>query len=200
VTCNSVKRGTFSTFLAVDVDGNVIEATADEILAEQTDSTIYNFDGELTGDRTLDGTDSNSLTFDNLTEMDVNAIDINSRASSTNTISGDTTAISGITSVSITGLRVETNAFEDIVSTAVDSNQIIGANTIITGSTDVTIDGGEIDVNSTTGDITLNSSTNNVDITSDSTLILGELQLSSYGDTSLTGTFSTFLAVDVDGC
>ncbi len=51
--------GTFTTFLAVDVDGNVIEVTAEQILATETDSVIYRHDGTLTSDRymTMDGND-----------------------------------------------------------------------------------------------------------------------------------------------
>jgi len=47
--------------MAVDVDGNVIEATADQILSEQEDSTIYTHDGVLTDQRfmTMDGNDLN---------------------------------------------------------------------------------------------------------------------------------------------
>jgi len=126
--------GTFSTFLAADIDGNIIEVTADQILAEQTDSTIYNNNGVLTGSRNLDG-DGNDLSF-----TDVGSL-VDSSATSLSTTTGTNT-------VESTGGEVE-----------------------IEGSTDVTI---------TSGD--------NVDITSDSTLVSGELQLSSYGDTSLTGT------------
>ena len=47
--------GDVATILAVDPDGNIIETTIEEILAEQIDSTIYNSSGTLISDRTLDG-------------------------------------------------------------------------------------------------------------------------------------------------
>ena len=129
--------GDFTTFLAVDTDGNVIEVTADQILAEQTDSTIYNFDGVLTGDRNLDGAD-NDLSF---------------------------TGVGSLVDSSATSLSTTT-----------------GSNTI----------------ESTGGEVVI-SATDNVDITSDSTLVGGELRFSNYGDTSQVGDFTTFLAVDEDG-
>ncbi len=46
-------KGTVTTILAVDTDGNVIETTASEILGTETDSTIYTHNGTLTGERTM---------------------------------------------------------------------------------------------------------------------------------------------------
>ena len=67
-------NGTVSTILAVDADGNVIEIGIPDILSTDIDSTIYNSDGDLTGDRVLDGTVSEyDLTYDNIGTFDINA-------------------------------------------------------------------------------------------------------------------------------
>jgi hypothetical protein len=160
----------FERILVVDAAGNVLETTADDILGSQVDSTIYNNDGVLTGDRTLIGSGTNSLTFDQLTTMTVIAGDINSNATNTNSMTGTNTNIGGTTEVTING-----------------------------GDVDVT--GNTIDLASTAGDITINSTlSSNVEITSDSTTVVGELAFDNYGDsTYVTTDFATFLAVDDDG-
>ncbi len=71
---DSSQVGTVSTILAVDGDGKVIEIGIPDILSSDVDSTIYNNDGDLTGDRVLDGTVSQyDLTYDNLGTFDINA-------------------------------------------------------------------------------------------------------------------------------
>jgi hypothetical protein len=77
-------RGTLTTILGVDSLGNVIELTASEILAFDLDSTIYNSNGSLTGDRVLDG-DNFDMTF-----TDINAL-VDSSVTSLSTTTGTNT-------------------------------------------------------------------------------------------------------------
>ena len=135
----------FTTILVVDENGNIRETTADNILGAQIDSTIYNSDGVLTGNRNLDGS-GNDLSF---------------------------TGVGNLVDSSATSLSTTT-----------------GTNTVESSGSDVVLDASN-EVTITSGD--------NVDITSDSTLVSGELRFSNYGDTLQTGAFTTFLAVDAEG-
>ena len=245
--------GDFTTFLAVDTDGNVIEVTADQILAEQTDSTIYNFDGVLTGDRNLDGAD-NDLSFTGVGSLVDSSATSLSTTTGSNTIesTGGEVVISATDNVDITsdstlvggelrfsnyGDTSQVGDFTTFLAVDEDGNVIeVTADQILSEQTDSTIynfdgvltgdrnlDGADNDLSftgvgslvdssatslsTTTGSNTIESTggevvisaTDNVDITSDSTLVGGELRFSNYGDTSQVGDFTTFLAVDEDG-
>jgi len=89
----------------------VIEATADQILSEQTDSTIYNFDGVLTSNRNLDG-DGNDLSFTGVGSL------VDSSATSLSTTTGTNT-------VESTGGDVEIDA-NGLVDISSDSTLVSG--------------------------------------------------------------------------
>ncbi len=183
---DSLITGTFVTFLAVDDDGDVIEVTADQILGTETDSVIYRHDGTLSSDRTLTGA-GNSLTFTGVDSMTLSGVNTTIASTGVLDVDAPTVDIDGTT---------YTGDFDDITSTAVDSNVVAGATTVIGGTTAVDINGGTVTVDGSTIELT---STGNTEITADSLIVSEELKLEGYGDSLITGTFVTFLAVDDDG-
>ena len=121
--------GNVATIIAADSDGNLIETTIAEILAEQPDSTIYTHDGTLTEDRVLTGA-SNSLTMTGLDSFNIVAVTFDIDATNTNISEsvtleafGDTTqtgVLANILAVDDNGLVIETTV-QDILASDPDS-------------------------------------------------------------------------------
>ena len=127
---------------SVDLDENGIwEQTVDEAIQAahvEIDSTIYNYDGTLTGNRALDGAGLD-LSFNNIARatiassdavitgsdsVDINAGDLDIDASSAITIDAlgaMSTTVGGNSTTTVTGTTVVTSAGTTIGSTTVDS-------------------------------------------------------------------------------
>ena len=167
--------GTLSTVLATDVNGNVIEVTAEEILATDTDSVIYRHDGTLTGDRTLTGANMD-LSFSGVDSFNVtgNGVVVNA------------------TDVDLDGTTY-TEDFTNITSTAGATNTTTGVDVNVTATT------GDATVESTGANTVIEALTGIVDINAPDLIVSDTVQLEAYGDTLITGTLSTVLATDVNG-
>ena len=213
---DSLVTGTFTTILAVDVDGNVIEVGPEGILGTQTDSVIYRHNGTLTGDRTLTGANQD-LTFSGINVFQVtgDSVDVNT----TNVDLDGTNYTADYTDITSAATATNATSGADVTVTATSGNTTVGANL---GNTVINAPTGTIDANATTvdvdasgtstitsvgvntiessgGDVVISASGEDVEITADSTFVSADAQLTSYGDSLVTGTFTTILAVDVDG-
>jgi len=182
--------GTVRTILATDASGNVIETTMQDILASEPDSTIYTHDGTLTQNRTLTG-GGLDLTFTGVDTFNIagNGLDVDA----TNVDMDGTNLTEDYTDITSTATATHTTSGNDIISTATATNATSGANVTVSST------GGDVTVSSTGGDVVVNAGTEELRVTADSTYISEDVQFSAYGDTSITGTWTTILGSDIDG-
>ncbi|MEL6123483.1 MAG: tail fiber domain-containing protein [Bacteroidota bacterium] len=195
----------FATIIGALPDGTLVDIDVDDVLARQIDSTIYNNDGTLTGDRTLTGA-SNDLTFTGLSDFDVTATDGVSFTTDTvvvtgeNRVSGlsdsdDAVAYNSIIGATADGTLINVDP-ADILSTQIDSTiynndgTLTGDRTLTGASNDLTFTGlSDFDVSAADG----------VSFTTDTVAVTGETRVSGLGDTDDGITYNSIVGATADG-
>ena len=196
---------TFTSIVGATADGTLINVTADDILSNQTDSTIYNFDGTLLANRTLTG-GTNDLTFTDLGDFTVNASGGVNVTTDTLEVTGETKvsglddADDGITFISIVGATSDGTLInvtaDDILARQVDSTIYNNDGTLLA---DRTLTGGTNDLTFTDlGDFTVNAS-GGVNVTTDTLEVTGETKVSGLDDADDGITFTSIVGATADG-